>query len=202
MGNKSIALKNCRNVVLRDFSILKGGHFGLLLTGVDNLTIDNLKIDTDRDGMDLDCCRNARVSNCSINSPWDDAICPKSSFALGYARASENISITNCCVTGNYELGSMLDGTFKKFDPGFRVPRTGRIKFGTESNGGFGISRFPIVFSKDARGWPSRPWMEVCSKTCRSVTSLCAKWSCRSLCGLAAVCAVLRESLSASFDVF
>ena len=34
VGNKSIALKNCRNVILRDFSILKGGHFGLLLTGV------------------------------------------------------------------------------------------------------------------------------------------------------------------------
>ena len=42
VGNKAIALKNCRNVDLRDFSILKGGHFGLLLTGVDNLTIDNL----------------------------------------------------------------------------------------------------------------------------------------------------------------
>ena len=44
VGNKSIALKNCHNVLLRDFSILKGGHFGLLLTGVDNLTIDNLMI--------------------------------------------------------------------------------------------------------------------------------------------------------------
>ena len=42
VGNKAIALKNCRNVLLRDFAILKGGHFGLLLTGVDNLTIDNL----------------------------------------------------------------------------------------------------------------------------------------------------------------
>ena len=55
VGNKAIALKSCRNVILRDFSILKGGHFCLLLTGVDNLTIDNLKIDTDRDGMDIDC---------------------------------------------------------------------------------------------------------------------------------------------------
>ena len=87
VGNKAIALKNCRNVLLRDFSILKGGHFGLLLTGVDNLTIDNLTIDTDRDGMDIDCCQNVRVSNCTVNSPWDDGICPKSSYALGYARA-------------------------------------------------------------------------------------------------------------------
>jgi polygalacturonase len=138
VGNKTIALKNCRNVILRDFSILKGGHFGLLLTGVDNLTIDNLKIDTDRDGMDIDCCKNVHVSNCTVNSPWDDGICPKSSFALGYARATENVTITNCYVTGAYELGSVLNGTFKKFAPDAKgVGRTGRIKCGTESNGGF-----------------------------------------------------------------
>ncbi|HTB97860.1 MAG TPA: glycoside hydrolase family 28 protein [Terracidiphilus sp.] len=137
VGNKAIALKNCRNVLLRDFSILKGGHFGLLLTGVDNLTIDNLKIDTDRDGMDIDCCQNVRVSNCTVNSPWDDGICPKSSYGLGYARPTRNLTITNCLVTGYYELGTVLDGTFKKFAPEFRVPRTGRIKCGTESNGGF-----------------------------------------------------------------
>ena len=136
VGNKAVALKNCRNVLLRDFRILKGGHFGLLLTGVDNLTIDNLLIDTDRDGMDLDCCRNVRVSNCTVNSPWDDGICPKSSFALGFARATDTLTITNCFVTGTYELGSVLDGSFRKF-AGSAAWRTGRIKCGTESNGGF-----------------------------------------------------------------
>jgi polygalacturonase len=133
VGNKILGLKNCRNVVLRDFSMLKGGHFAILVTGVDNLTIDNLKIDTDRDGMDIDCCRNVRVSNCTVNSPWDDAIVPKSSFALGYNRACENIAITNCYVAGCWELGSVLDGTWKRRPSG----GTGRIKFGTESNGGF-----------------------------------------------------------------
>ncbi len=136
-GNKAIALKNCRNVLLRDFSILKAGHFGLLLTGTDNLTIDNLKIDTDRDGMDIDCCQNVRVSNCTVNSPWDDGICPKSSYALGYARATRNVTISNCFVTGCYEMGSVLDGTFRKFPPDAQIPRIGRIKCGTESNGGF-----------------------------------------------------------------
>jgi polygalacturonase len=136
-GNKAIALKNCRNVLLRDFAILKGGHFGLLLTGVDNLTIDNLKIDTDRDGIDIDCCQNVRVSNCTVNSPWDDGICPKSSYALGYARPTRNVTISNCWVTGYYELGSVLNGTFKKFAPGVVDHPTGRIKCGTESNGGF-----------------------------------------------------------------
>ncbi|MBW4040053.1 MAG: glycoside hydrolase family 28 protein [Acidobacteria bacterium] len=137
VGNKSIALKNCHNVLLRDFSVLKGGHFALLATGVDNLTIDNLVVDTDRDGFDIDCCKNVRVSNCTVNSPWDDAICPKSSYALGYARSTDNVTIADCFVAGNYELGSVIAGTWKKYGPNSGVWGNGRIKCGTESNGGF-----------------------------------------------------------------
>jgi polygalacturonase len=138
VGNKSIALKNCHNVILRDFSILQGGHFGILLTGVDNVIIDGLTIDTNRDGMDIDCCKNVRVSNCIVNSPWDDAICPKSSYALGYPRNTENLTISNCYVTGIYDYGTLLDGTFKRmsYPLNYRSP-SGRIKCGTESNGGF-----------------------------------------------------------------
>jgi len=137
VGNKAIALKNGRNIIFRDFSILKGGHFGILITGVDNVTIDNLKIDTDRDGIDIDCCRNVRVSNCTVNSPEDDAICPKSSYALGYARSTDNVTITNCYTTGKYEIGSVLDGTFRVGKLANSKEATGRIKCGTESNGGF-----------------------------------------------------------------
>jgi polygalacturonase len=90
--------------------------------------------------MDIDCCRNVRVSNCTVNSPWDDGICPKSSFALGYNRPTQNVNITNCFVTGAYRLGTVLDGTWKKFDGTTdrgKIGGTGRIKCGTESNGGF-----------------------------------------------------------------
>jgi len=78
-----------------------------------------------------------RVSTCAVNSPWDDAICPKSSFALGYARPTENVTITNCYVTGGYQLGSLLDGTWKRLEPAPGHVPAGRIKLGTESNGGF-----------------------------------------------------------------
>ena len=136
-GNKAIALKLCRNVVIRDVSILHAGHFAILATGVDNLTIDNLKIDTNRDGIDIDCCRHVRISNCSVNSPFDDGICPKSSYGLGFARATENVTITNCQVTG-YDEGTFLDGTYKRdYKKYSQNSSTGRIKFGTESNGGF-----------------------------------------------------------------
>ena len=152
VGNKSISLKNCRNVTLRDLSILHGGHFAILATGVDNLTMDNLLIDTNRDGIDIDCCRNVRVSNCSVNSPWDDAICPKSSYALGYARPTDNVTITNCYVTGGYEEGTLLDATYKRFGEDYKVPRNGRIKLGTESNGGFRNIAITNCVVEDCRG--------------------------------------------------
>jgi polygalacturonase len=130
LGNKAIALKRCRNVLIRDVTMVHGGHFAILVTGCDNLTVDNVTMDTDRDGIDIDCCRNTMVSNCRINSPNDDGLCPKSTYALGEARITENLTIVNCQVSGFAE-GTLLDGTMK---PG---GHTGRIKFGTESSGGF-----------------------------------------------------------------
>ncbi len=136
-ANKAIALYKCRNIIIRDVTFLHAGWFAILATGVDNLTIDNLKMDTNRDGMDIDCCRNVHISNCSINSPYDDGICLKSSYALGFARATENVTITNCQVSG-YDEGTFLDGTYKRSEnPQYGNHPVGRIKFGTESNGGF-----------------------------------------------------------------
>lgn len=55
----------------------------------------------------------------------------------GFARATENVTITNCQVTG-YDEGTFLDGTFKReYKRYSHNSPTGRIKFGTESNGGF-----------------------------------------------------------------
>jgi polygalacturonase len=152
-GNKAIALLRVRHVLLRDFTIYRGAHFGVLATGVDNLTIDNLTIDTNRDGIDIDACRNVRISNISVNSPADDAIVLKSSYGLGEARATENVTITNSIVSG-YEIGSMLDATFKPYTAGppNRDGPTGRVKLGTESNGAFrNIAISNIVFD-ESRG--------------------------------------------------
>jgi len=137
-GNKAIALKNCRKVTLRDFTVLSGGHFAVLATGIDGFTLENLKIDTNRDGFDIDSCRNVRVAGCRVNAPHDDAIVLKTSYGLGEIRPCENITITGCSVSG-YDVGSFLDGTYRTTMVAApdRDGPTGRIKFGTESNGGF-----------------------------------------------------------------
>lgn len=131
-ANKALALKLCKNILIRDITIYRGGHFAILATGCDNMTIDNVTIDTNRDGIDIDCCRNVMVSNCRVNAPLDDAISPKSSYALGQPRATEDLMICNCVVSG-YEVGSLIDGTMV---PG-KENQVGRIKLGTESSGGF-----------------------------------------------------------------
>jgi polygalacturonase len=132
-GDKAIALKLCRNVTIRDITIYRGGHFAIITTGCDIGTIDNVTIDTNRDGIDIDCCKYFTVSNTKVNTPNDDAIVLKSSYALKRPVFCEHILITNCIVTG-YKLGTFLDGTY--------VPEKvnwvcGRIKLGTESNGGY-----------------------------------------------------------------
>jgi polygalacturonase len=138
MGDKAIALRLSRNVTLRDFSLLNGGSCAILATGVDNITVDNVKIDTNRDGLDFDACRNVRVSNMSVNAPNDDAICLKTRGGIGFERAVENVTITNVLVSG-YDIGSLLDGTYKRTltQAPDRDGPTGRIKIGTESGGDF-----------------------------------------------------------------
>lgn len=144
VANKSISLKNCNNVVLKDFTVLNGGHFCLLATGVDNLLICNLTLDTNRDGLDIDCCRNVRVLGCNVNSPWDDGIVLKASYGLERFKDTENVTISDCNLSG-YLQGSVLDCSYRSVE-GEVNPHNGkvtnhraggRIKLGTESSGGF-----------------------------------------------------------------
>ena len=132
-GDKAIAFKLCKNVLIKDITIYRGGHFGIIVSGCDRGTIDNVTVDTNRDGIDIDCCKYFSVTNCKVNTPSDDAIVLKASYAMKKAVACEHIQISNCLVTG-YKLGTFLDGTY--------VPEKvnwvcGRIKLGTESNGGY-----------------------------------------------------------------
>ena len=99
------------------------------------------------------------MSNVAINTPNDDALVLKSSYALGVLRATENVTITNSVFSG-YDLGTMLDGTYgttMTVAPDKDGPN-GRIKFGTESNGGSGTSRSRTSRSCGRAGSPSSPW--------------------------------------------
>jgi polygalacturonase len=135
VGNKTIALRGCRHVVVRDLTILHGGHFAILAAGCDHVSIDFVLIDTNRDGIDIDACANVSISHCSVNSPWDDGICVKSSCGFGGLRPVENVTISDCYVSG-FEEGTLYDGTRSRVIR-HRGGPIGRIKLGTEASGGF-----------------------------------------------------------------
>ena len=138
MANKALALRDCNHVTIRDISFLKCGHFAMLLTGVDDLLIENVTADTNRDGFDIDCCERVTVRGCHVNTMNDDAIVLKCSFALGWPKPMQQVVIEDCHVSG-YDVGSFFDGT--RTTNTMKAPDgdgpTGRIKLGTESNGGF-----------------------------------------------------------------
>ena len=152
-ANKAIALKECRNVTLKGISLLNCGHFALLLTGVDKLVIDRVLADTNRDAFDIDCCSDVRITRCTVNTLNDDAIVLKCSYGLGRPKATENVLVKDCTVSG-YDPGTVFDGTYGTSITAApdRDGPTGRVKLGTESNGGFRNIRIENIRFKRCRG--------------------------------------------------
>ncbi len=115
-GPKPVAFKRCRHVVIRGVTLVHAPNYNISLLGCDYVTIDGVTIlDGYSDGIDPDCCRHVRIANCHIES-WDDCIVPKASFALGYRRSTENVTVTNCVLATNcnaFKLGTESGGDFR-----------------------------------------------------------------------------------------
>ena len=103
-GDKGIALKQCKNVRIRNLNIRGGGHYAILATDCDDLLIDNVTVKTGRKGLVLSQCRNVEVANCHIDAVryrdgtavgGEDAITLDVDLPLGKTRPSENISVRN-----------------------------------------------------------------------------------------------------------
>lgn len=152
-ANKALALRDCQRVTISGIRFLACGHFAMLLTGVDDLLIEGVDIDSNRDGIDIDCCEHVTLRHCRVNTVNDDAIVLKCSYALGRLKPTADVLIEHCQVSG-YDVGSLLDGTFATTTlhaPDGDGP-TGRIKLGTESNGGFDHIRIRHCTFEHCRG--------------------------------------------------
>ncbi|MDR1650023.1 MAG: right-handed parallel beta-helix repeat-containing protein [Synergistaceae bacterium] len=133
-ANKAIALHECQNIVLSGFDMLNVGHFAFISAGVTNCLIENIVIDSNRDGLDIDTIKDCTVRNCVINTLRDDAIVVKASYGVGKMFKTENILVYNNVVSA-YDPGSAMAGTFTQNSPLFRW--NGRFKIGTEATTGF-----------------------------------------------------------------
>lgn len=89
------------SILFRDVTLINSPCYTLWTIGCNNVNIDGITIRNphdgpNTDGIDIDCCSNVRISNCSIDG-GDDAIAIKSDAGLlGEDKPCENITVTNC----------------------------------------------------------------------------------------------------------
>lgn len=111
---KLIDLVRCRGVRVEGVSLRNSPSWMQHYFECDDVVIDGITVHNHcnlyNDGIDIDNCRDVRISNCRISS-GDDAIVLKSRSE----RTCENVTITNCIVSSH----------------------SNGIKLGTESHGGF-----------------------------------------------------------------
>jgi hypothetical protein len=115
-GPKPIALKRCQQVSIRDITMQNAPNYNISMLGCDYVDIEGVTIFNGyADGIDPDCCRYVRISNCYIESA-DDAIVPKASPSLGEVRPTEHLTVTNCVLTTSayaLKFGTESSGDFK-----------------------------------------------------------------------------------------
>ncbi len=101
-----IYMVNCRDLLFRDITLANSPCYTLWLLGCDTVNIDGISIlnphdGPNTDGLDIDCCRNVRITGCHIDA-GDDCIAVKSdSNRLGERLPCENITVTNCTMSSS-----------------------------------------------------------------------------------------------------
>lgn len=93
---------SCNDVRWEGFVVTQGGNWATHPTYCSDVVIKNVNINGNRDGIDVDSCKNVRIEDCDINT-GDDSISLKSGRGLDGARIgkpTENVLIENCNLVG------------------------------------------------------------------------------------------------------
>jgi len=148
-GDKAISLKLCKDVEIRNLNIEQGGHYAILGTACEDVLIDNVTINTGRDGLNLSQCKDVMVTHCHIDAiryedgyaaGGDDAIKLGSDLSLGKARSCEDITVRNCFLASGcnaLQFGTETVGSFEniRFE-NIRIVRAGKAGISITSNDG------------------------------------------------------------------
>jgi RimJ/RimL family protein N-acetyltransferase len=112
-GPKPIALRRCTNVEVSDIMIRNAPNYCVSLLGCDDVLVERVTIrDAFSDGVDPDSCRRVQVRDCDVESD-DDALCIKTSLALGEPRACEDVTVTGCRLSSPsnaFKIGTETSG--------------------------------------------------------------------------------------------
>jgi polygalacturonase len=93
---------SCNDVRWEGFTVTQGGNWATHPTYCTDVAIKNVNITGNRDGIDVDSCKNVRIEGCNIDT-GDDSISLKSGRGLNGARLgkpTEDVLITKCTLNG------------------------------------------------------------------------------------------------------
>lgn len=111
-----IEFVDCKNIDVKNVTLKNAACWVQTHHGCENINIDSVRTESDaywnNDGIDIQDCKNVRITNCYVNSA-DDGICLKSHHSTD--KWCENIYIANCTVRSSASA----------------------VKFGTRSHVGF-----------------------------------------------------------------
>jgi Pectate lyase superfamily protein len=115
-GPKSIALRRCSHISVRGITIRNSAGRAISMLGCEFVDIDGVTVEKGTsDGIDPDCSRYVRISNCFVESV-DDSMCLKASGALGERRATEYVTVENCVLRTasiHFKCGTESCGDFR-----------------------------------------------------------------------------------------
>ena len=110
-----IEFVSCKSIAIKNVTLRNAACWVQTYDKCENIVIDSVRIESDaywnNDGIDIQDCKNVRITNCFVNSA-DDGICIKSQYE---DYMCDSIYISNCSVRSSASA----------------------VKFGTVSHGGF-----------------------------------------------------------------
>ncbi len=111
----NIRITSCQNVLIEGITLRNSAMWMQHYMDCENVVVRGITVDNrvinNNDGIDIDSCKNVRISNCIIYS-IDDAICLKNTGN----RLTENVVVTNCITsnqTNGFKLGTEAFVGFK-----------------------------------------------------------------------------------------
>lgn len=92
---------NCRDVAVRDLSLVNAPYWTLMFFGCENVRVRGLRITSppetaNGDGIDVDCCRDVTISDCLIATGDDCITLRGNQRRLGREQPCENVVVSNC----------------------------------------------------------------------------------------------------------
>jgi len=113
MNSKNIVIENITMKDSRDWTCHFGNCSEINVKGIK--LYSSLEKGVNADGIDIDGCKNVRISDCIVET-GDDAICLKTTLRDGAYTSCENVVVNNCILTSTstaLKLGTESHGDFK-----------------------------------------------------------------------------------------